>query len=119
MSGRYLVTMNTRLSDYTQAQLLPIFHEIQDRVRSLPGVRMVSAALYAPMSRFAWHHEIRIVGKPDPGPEDDRASGWTRVMPGLRSTSAVAAADCTAGSVVFSLNCTISPSAVAANGPNS
>ena len=30
-----------------------------------PGVRMVSSALYAPMSRYAWHHEIRIVGNPN------------------------------------------------------
>jgi len=86
LSGRYLVTMNTKLSSYKQDQLLPIFIEIEDRVRRIPGVRRVSAALYAPMSGFAWQHEIRIVGKPEPGPEDDLSSGWTRVMPGFFET---------------------------------
>ena len=81
LSGRYLVTINTRLSSYKQEQLVPIFREIEDRVRRIPGVRMVSAALYAPMSRFAWAHEVRIVGQPEPGPKDDVSSGWTRVMP--------------------------------------
>jgi predicted permease len=86
LSGRYLVTINTRLSTYKQEQLVPIFREIEDRVRGIPGVRMVSAALSAPMSRFDWHHELRILGKPEPGPKDDVSSGWTRVMPGFFET---------------------------------
>jgi predicted permease len=86
LSGRYLVTLNTRLTNYKSEQLVPIFREIEDRLRAIPGVRMVSAALYAPMSRLVWRHEIRVVGKPQPGANDDLSSGWTRVMPGFFET---------------------------------
>ena len=86
LRGRYLVALNTRLSSYTQDQLVPIFDEIEDRLRGIPGVRMASAALYAPLSRLSWHHDVRIVGKPEPGPKDDLSSGWTRVRPGFFET---------------------------------
>jgi len=87
LNGRYLVKINTRLSSYTQEQVVPIFREIEDRMRAIPGVRRVSAALYAPMSQLNWSHDVQIVGKPEPGPNDDRESGWTRVMPGWFETA--------------------------------
>lgn len=89
LRGRYLVTINTMLSSYKQEQLVPTFGEIEDRLRSIPGVRKASASLYAPMSRFDWEHEIRIAGKPEPGPRDDLSSGWTRIMPGSFETLGV------------------------------
>lgn len=86
LSGRYLVKINTMLSGHDQEQLVSVFTEIEDRLRAVPGVRRASAALYAPMSQFSWRHDIRIVGKPDPGPKDDVSSAWTRVMPGFFET---------------------------------
>jgi predicted permease len=86
LNGRYLVSINTLLSGYRQEQLVPTFREIEARLRAVPGVRMASAALYAPMSRLAWGHNIKVVGKPEPGPNDSVGSGWTRVTPSFLET---------------------------------
>jgi hypothetical protein len=60
--------------------------EIQDRLTIIPGVRGVSSATYAPMSGDQWGHDVRIQGKPEPGPKDDVSSDWTRITPGFFDT---------------------------------
>jgi len=85
-SNRYLVSINPKLSNYKQEQLVPLFHEIQDHVGAIPGVRKASAALYAPLGGSYWGVEIRIEGKPEPGPLGNLSSEWTRVMPGFLET---------------------------------
>jgi putative ABC transport system permease protein len=86
LSGRYLVKINTVLSGHNQQQLVPVFTEIEEGLRAVPGVRRTSAALYAPMSQFSWRHDVRIAGKPEPGPKDDVSAAWSRVMPGFFET---------------------------------
>jgi putative ABC transport system permease protein len=49
-------------------------------------VRMASPALYAPVSHYYWEHDIRIAGQPEPGPQEEVSSGWTRVTPGFFET---------------------------------
>jgi putative ABC transport system permease protein len=80
-SGRYVVSIDPRISDYNQDQLVPLFREVEDHLRVIPGVRMVGAILEAPLSGWVWPHELRIEGKPEPGPNDDVKAGWTRVTP--------------------------------------
>jgi putative ABC transport system permease protein len=80
-SGRYVVSIDPRISGYKQEQLVPLFREVEDHLRGIPGVRMVSAILEAPLSGWVWPHDIRVEGKPEPGPEDDVSAGWTRVTP--------------------------------------
>ena len=84
--GRYLVSINPMLSNYRQERLVPLFREIQDRLSAIPGVHGVSSATYAPMSGDQWGHEVRIEGKPEPGPKDDVFADWTRVTPGFFDT---------------------------------
>ena len=48
--GRYLMSINPTLSSYKPEQMEPLFREIDDRLRQIPGVRMVAPVLYAPMS---------------------------------------------------------------------
>ena len=84
--GRYLVYINPLLSNYRQEQLVPLFREIQGRLSAIPGVHSVSSATYAPMSGDLWGHDIRIKGKPEPGPKDDIFADWTRVTPGFFDT---------------------------------
>jgi putative ABC transport system permease protein len=91
-SGRYLVSIDPRLSGYNQEQLTPLFREVQDRLSGIPGVRRVSAVLEAPLSGWVWPHEIRIEGKPEPGPQDDASAGWTRVTPQFFETLGVSIA---------------------------
>jgi putative ABC transport system permease protein len=84
--GRYLVSIDSKLSNYLEAQLLPLFSEIETRLRAVPGVRMASAALYAPLGGLHWAHDVRIAGRPEPGARDDVSVAWTRVMPGFFDT---------------------------------
>jgi predicted permease len=84
--GRYLVSIDSKLSKQPQEQLLPLFREIETRLRAFPGVRSASAALYAPMSGSYWSHGVRIAGRPEPGAGDDVSSAWTRVMPSFFET---------------------------------
>jgi predicted permease len=85
--GRYLVRINSpMLSNHKQEQLVPFYREIQDRLGAIPGVRGVSSATYAPMSGDQWGYDIRIQGRPEPGPKDDVSADWTRITPGFFDT---------------------------------
>jgi predicted permease len=84
--GRYLVSINPMLGNYKPERLEPMFHEIHDRMQQIPGVRMSSAALYAPMSGDSWNDGIRIEGRPEPAPKEDTSAGWARVTPGFFET---------------------------------
>jgi putative ABC transport system permease protein len=86
MNGRYVAWINPKLEDYKPEQLTPLFRQIQERMRAIPGVKSVSTALYAPMSGQAWNAGIRVEGKPEPGPHDDNGASWVRVTPGFFST---------------------------------
>jgi predicted permease len=80
--GRYLVSVDPKISDYKQEELVPLFNEIESHLRAIPGVRMVGSVLEAPQAGWVWGHDIRIEGKPG----DDGSSGWTRVTPGFFDT---------------------------------
>jgi predicted permease len=81
--GRYIAWINPQLGTYKPEQLEPMFREIDDRLRQIPGVRMAAPALYAPMTGDSWNNGIRVEGRPEPGAKEDTSSGWTRVMPGF------------------------------------
>jgi putative ABC transport system permease protein len=84
--GRYIAWINPQLSNYKPEQMEPLFREIDDRLRQIPGVRTVAPALYAPMTGDSWNESIRIEGRPEPGAKEDTSSGWARVMPGFFET---------------------------------
>jgi len=89
-TGRYLVFIGSpMLANYKQEQLVPLYRQIQDRFSALPGVRSTSAATYAPMSGSQNAHDIRIQGKPEPGPKDDVSADWSRITPGFFETIGV------------------------------
>ena len=75
--GRYLVSIDPRISGYRQEQLVPRFREIEERLQSIPGVRMVSGVLEAPLNGWVWPHDIGVEGKT----EEEGSAGWTRVTP--------------------------------------
>ncbi len=81
--GRYIAMINPMLANYKPEQLEPLFRQIDDRLRQIPGVRMVAPALYAPMTGDSWNDGIRIQGRPEPGAKEDTSAGWARVMPGF------------------------------------
>lgn len=81
--GRYIASINPLLGNYKPEQLELLFRQIDDRLRQIPGVRMVAPALYAPMTGDSWNDGIRIEGRPEPGAKEDTSAGWARVMPGF------------------------------------
>lgn len=83
---RYLVSINPSLGNYKPEQMEPLFRRIDDRLREVPGVRMVTAALYAPMSGNSWNNGLRIEGRPEPPAKADTSAGWARVMPNFFET---------------------------------
>jgi len=80
--GRYLSSMDAKLSNYKPEELSSLFQKIEEHLHAIPGVRMVSSALHAPVTGY-WTHDIRIEGKAEPSLKDDFSSGWTRVTPGF------------------------------------
>ena len=84
--SRYMVSINPSLGSYKAAQMEPLFRQIDDRLRQIPGVRMVAPVLYAPMSGDSWNEGIRIEGQPEPDAKADTGSGFARVMPGFFDT---------------------------------
>jgi len=84
--GRYLVSIDTKISGYKPGQLAPLYRELEDRLRSIPGARMAGGVLEAPLTGWVWGHDVGFEGKPEPGPKDDVSSGWTRVTPGFFQT---------------------------------
>ncbi|MGH9582118.1 MAG: ABC transporter permease, partial [Bryobacteraceae bacterium] len=44
-SGRYLVSIDPKMSGYRQDQLLPLFREMEGRLRAIPGAHSVGAVL--------------------------------------------------------------------------
>jgi putative ABC transport system permease protein len=79
--GRYVVSIDSTLSNYKLEQMQPLFQQLEDRLRQIPGVRMVTAVLYAPMTGDSWNNGIRVEGRPEPAPKEDTGSGFARVMP--------------------------------------
>jgi predicted permease len=84
--GRYIAWIDPGLGDYKLEQIDPLFRQIVDRLRHIPGVRMVTAALYAPMSGDSWNNGIRVEGRPEPPAKEDTGAGFTRVMPDFFNT---------------------------------
>jgi predicted permease len=84
--GRYIAWINPQLGNYKLEQMEPMFRQIDDRLRQIPGVRMVAPALYAPMTGDSWNDSVRIEGRPEPGAKEDTGAGNARVMPGFFET---------------------------------
>jgi predicted permease len=84
--GRYMASVNPALGNYKVEQMDPLFRQINDRLRQIPGVRMATAVLYAPMSGDSWNNGVRVEGRPEPPPKEDTGSGFTRVTPDFFDT---------------------------------
>jgi predicted permease len=79
--GRYLASINPTLGSNKPEQMTNYFREMDDRLRQIPGVRMVAPVLYAPMSGDSWNEGIRVEGRPEPPAKEDTSAGWARVEP--------------------------------------
>ncbi|HET9181692.1 MAG TPA: ABC transporter permease [Candidatus Angelobacter sp.] len=84
--GRYIASVIPTLGSYKVEELQTLFRRIEDNMRQIPGVRMVTSALYAPMSGDSWNDGVRIEGRPEPPANENTSAGWARVTPGFFET---------------------------------
>ena len=83
MKSRYVAWINPLLANYKPEQLDNLYKEIEEKLSAIPGVRKVSAALYAPMSGDNWNTGVHIEGKPEPDAKSDYGAGFVRATPGF------------------------------------
>jgi predicted permease len=86
MQGRYVAWVDPLLANYKPEQLGNLYKVIEDKVGAIPGVRKVTACLYAPMSGDSWNEGVHIEGKPEPDAKSDYGAMWVRVTPGFFET---------------------------------
>ena len=83
LNGRYVAWIDPSLASYKPEQLNLLYRQLTEKLSALPGVRKVSAVLYAPMSGDSWNTGVLVEGKPDPGAKDDYGATWVRMTPGF------------------------------------
>ena len=86
MNGRYVAGVDPLLADYKPEQLENLYRTIEERVAAIPGMKRVTACLYAPMSGDSWITGVHIEGKPEPNAKDNYGAMWVRVTPGYFET---------------------------------
>ena len=86
MKGRYVAWIDPQLANYKPEQLNTLYREMLEKLGAIPGVRRVSACLYAPMSGDSWNTGVHIEGKPEPSAKEDYGAMWVRVTPGFFET---------------------------------
>jgi predicted permease len=85
-NGRYVAFIDPTLANYKPEQLNLLYQRLTERLSAIPGVRKVSAVLYAPISGDNWNTGVLIEGKPDPSAKDHYGASWVRTTPGLFET---------------------------------
>jgi predicted permease len=78
IDGRVLVGLNQLPASYAPAQLQAIYHAVEARLTSLPGVDGAGLALYNPLTDN-WGEGVFIQGHPLPAPGQSTGASWDRV----------------------------------------
>ncbi len=84
-ANRIFVSLNPPPATYTQERLDPLYRDLQDRLRRLPGVQQASLAFYNPFTNN-WGELIYVAGHPAPPLNDNAVAFWDRVSPGYFQT---------------------------------
>jgi predicted permease len=79
--GRVEVGVQFPLEGYTQAKLIPLYHELDTRLSRLPGVRGSGLALYNPLTDN-WGELIMVAGHPPGKVTEQSGASWDRVSAG-------------------------------------
>jgi predicted permease len=80
-ANRYVIHVDPAGAGYTAERLPALYHQIEDRLSSLPGVANIGMALYSPLEGDNWGECVIQQGHPAPGPNDKCGSTWDRVSP--------------------------------------
>ena len=80
-TDRYTAQIDLKGGGYAPGQLNPVYRQIEDGFRALPGFVSMSFARYLPLQGNEWGGCVMVRGRPVPGPEDNCFSDWDRVSP--------------------------------------
>ena len=83
LKDHYVGWIDPRIANYKPDQLNLLYDQLRDKIGAVPGVRGVSAVLYAPMSGDSWNTGVLIQGKPDPNSKDEYGAGFAYITPGF------------------------------------
>jgi putative ABC transport system permease protein len=83
LKDHYVAWIDPRIANYKPGQLNLLYQQLTERIGAIPGVRAVSAVLYAPMSGDSWNTGVLLQGKPEPSAKDDYGAGFVYVTPGF------------------------------------
>ena len=84
--NRYVVHMDLAGAGYKSTTLPALYQRLEQQFGALPGVQGVGLALYSTLEGNNWGEEIRVQGRPEPGPTEDAGSSWDRVNPQFFAT---------------------------------
>jgi len=70
-SNLLLVSIDPRLAGYKPTELTALYQQLLDRIGSVPQVRSVSMATYAPMSGSSRSSSVKVIGY-EPQPNEDQ-----------------------------------------------
>ncbi|HVM92642.1 MAG TPA: ABC transporter permease [Terriglobales bacterium] len=81
--NRYLLQIDPSMAGYKAEQLPAFYRQLHENFMAIPGVKLVSFALYTPMQGDNWGETVYIDGQAPPPPgSNQNESSWLRVGEG-------------------------------------
>jgi predicted permease len=78
VEGRVVVDVNSPSASYTIPRLQALYRQLEDGLKSLPGVRGAGLALYNPLTDN-WGELIMVAGRPAATMSEESGASWDRV----------------------------------------
>jgi hypothetical protein len=83
VANRYILHLDPSMAGYKAEQLPAFYRQLHDNLAAIPGVKLVSFALYTPMEGDNWGEDVFIEGQaPPPAGSSQNQSSWLRVTDG-------------------------------------
>jgi putative ABC transport system permease protein len=86
-TNRYILHIDPQMAGYIPDKLEPLYRQVHDSLRGIPGIQQASFSLYSPMEGDNWGEGVYLEGEPPPPPgTPDNGASWLRVSPGYFDT---------------------------------
>ncbi len=81
-TNRYILRIDPQMAGYKPQQLEPLYRQLDQSLKTIPGVEQTSFSLYSPMEGDTWDETVSIEGQPPVPPEStENRTSWVRVGP--------------------------------------
>jgi predicted permease len=84
-ANRVVIHINPQNAGFKPEGLQPLYEQIEQRFRALPGVERVGLSSYTPLEGDNWGEAVFIEGRPQPGLHDNIGASWLRASPDFMS----------------------------------